>query len=61
MSEYITGRIRLADCAENKAIKDIKQSDKKKVLTFALEKNGNIVVDQVPPVRLLSCHFYDFH
>lgn len=53
MSEYITGRIRLADCAENKAIKDVKSKDKKKALTFALESNGSIVVDQVPPVRLL--------
>lgn len=51
MSEYITGRVRLSDCATSKAIQGLKTSDKSKELTFVLEGNDNeIVVDSVPPV-----------
>ena len=48
MQEYITGRVKLSDCASSKAIQDIK--DKNKELTFVLDKDGSIVVDQVPAV-----------
>lgn len=47
MQEYIRGRIKLSECASNKAIKEVK--DKNKDLTFALE-DGKIVADYVPAV-----------
>lgn len=49
MSEYITGRIKLANCSSSKAIKDIK--DKNKDLTFRFDSaKKEIVVEYVPAV-----------
>lgn len=48
MQEYATGKFKLSDCADTKAIKEIK--DKNKELTFVLDENENIVVDYVPAV-----------
>lgn len=54
MSEYITGRVKLADCSSSKAIKEIK--DKNKELQFVLDKsNDQIVVDDVPSVYGVRC------
>ncbi len=48
MSEYITGRVKLASCDAKKAITDIK--DKTKKLLFTLDADGEIIVDYVPGV-----------
>ena len=55
MSEYITGRVKLSDCASTKAISGLKQSDKKKEIIFSRESNGKIVVEQVPPFYGVMC------
>jgi len=50
MSEYITGRVKLSDCESSKAIQGMKKGDQNKELAFVQEDNGDIIVDQVPPV-----------
>ena len=54
MSEYITGRIKLSSSSDSKAIKDIPASEKKRDLTFVLEK-GKIIVDHVPGIFGVRC------
>jgi len=48
MQEYITGRVKLSECADTKCIKENKDKDKE--LTFVLDEDDNIVVDFVPAV-----------
>ena len=47
MSEYITGRVKLSSCHENKAISN-NTKDKNKKLLFILDNDKSIVVDSVP-------------
>lgn len=55
MQEYITGRIKLADCDSSKVVKDVKSNDKNKELLFVLDENKDIIVEEVPPVYGVRC------
>jgi len=54
MKEYITGRVRLSQCDDKKAVK-MDAKDKKKDLIFCLDEDENIIVDQVPSVYGVRC------
>ena len=54
MQEYITGRVKLSECDNKKAVK-VDTKDKKKDLIFCLDKDKNIIVDQVPSVYGVRC------
>ena len=54
MKEYITGRVKLSNCDDKKAVK-MDAKDKKKDLIFCLDEDNNIVVDQVPSVYGVRC------
>lgn len=54
MKEYITGRVKLSECDNKKAVK-VDAKDKKKDLIFCLNEDGNIIVDQVPSVYGVRC------
>ena len=55
MKEYITGRVRLANCSDSKAVKGYdKKRAKTMQLTFAMD-GDSIVVEQVPAVYGVRC------
>ena len=55
MVEYITGRIKLSNCGADKNIGEVKAKEKKMQLSFILDEDGKIVVDQVPGVYGVRC------
>jgi hypothetical protein len=52
--EYITGRVKLSSCGDDKFIKEAKTNEKKKELSFVVE-HGKYVVDFVPPCYGIRC------
>ena len=55
MKEYITGRIKLSDCASDKGIGNLKTGEKNMELTFVLGDNDEIMVDKVPGFYGVRC------